>query len=484
MATQERTSSNFRDSKSLYPQVLESNPESDSPFLSHPNNPSRSPLYPSLDDSPPPPRNPNANPSSSLYPSIEMKELVENLFPDADDDDPKSPAAAPTLPPPVEETLLRIPGAILHLIDKQRSVELGVGDFTVVRLRQGENTVAVLARVGHDLVQWPLARDEAAVKLDDCHYFFSLHVPKSAAAAADDDGGGDGSEDLLNYGLTFASKGQEGLLKELDRILESYSSFSVQKVEGKAKSEVLDGSVAKEVTPAEVMGPKKEMMEERSAAYWTTLAPNVEDYSGSVAKVIAKGSGQLIRGILWCGDVTVDRLKWGEDLLKRRMVPGSKQTEISKDALKRIKRVKGVTKMSEKVATGILSGVVKVSGFFTSSVVNSKAGKKFFSLLPGEIVLASLDGFEKICDAVEVAGKNVLQTSSVVTTGVVSHRYGDQAAEVTNEGLDAAGHAIGTAWAVFKIRKALNPKSAVKPTSLAKSAVKAAAADLKAKKGK
>lgn len=58
-------------------------------------------------------------------------------------------------------------------------------------------------------------------------------------------------------------------------------------------------------------------------------------------------------------------------------------------------RVKKLTKMSEKVATGILSGVVKVSGFFTSSIVNSAVGKKFFSLLPGEIVLASLDGFSK-----------------------------------------------------------------------------------------
>jgi len=49
--------------------------------------------------------------------------------------------------------------------------------------------------------------------------------------------------------------------------------------------------------------------------------------------------------------------------------------------------------MTKKVANGILSGVVRVSGFFTSSVVNSKAGKKFFNLLPGEMVLASLDGF-------------------------------------------------------------------------------------------
>lgn len=59
-------------------------------------------------------------------------------------------------------------------------------------------------------------------------------------------------------------------------------------------------------------------------------------------------------------------------------------------------RVKKLTKMSEKVAGGILSGVVKVSGFFTSSIVNSYPGKKFFSLFPGEIVLASLDGFSEL----------------------------------------------------------------------------------------
>lgn len=48
--------------------------------------------------------------------------------------------------------------------------------------------------------------------------------------------------------------------------------------------------------------------------------------------------------------------------------------------------------MSERVATGILSGVLKVSGYFTCTVVNSKVGKKFFNMLPGELVLASLDG--------------------------------------------------------------------------------------------
>lgn len=59
-------------------------------------------------------------------------------------------------------------------------------------------------------------------------------------------------------------------------------------------------------------------------------------------------------------------------------------------------RVKKMTKMTESVANSVLSGVIKVSGFFTSSVANTKVGKKFFSLLPGEVILASLDGFSKL----------------------------------------------------------------------------------------
>ena len=59
-------------------------------------------------------------------------------------------------------------------------------------------------------------------------------------------------------------------------------------------------------------------------------------------------------------------------------------------------------------------------------------------------------------------------------------RYGEEAAKATSEGLNAAGHAVGTAWAAFKIRQALNPKSVIKPTNIAKHA----AAELKARKSK
>ncbi|KVI04092.1 protein EARLY-RESPONSIVE TO DEHYDRATION 7, chloroplastic-like [Cynara cardunculus var. scolymus] len=395
--------------KNLYPQVDQSNPYSNSSFSS-------------------------SNPSApSMYPSLKTKDLAENLFPDTGEQQPAAFESS-------EEVVVKIPDSIVHLIDKQQSIELASGVFEIIRLRQGGNVVAVLARIGTE-IQWPLAKDEAAVKLDGSHYFFNLRVPSQP---------GDGVEpdDLINYGLTITGKGSE----ELDRVLEEYSAFSVKEVERGVAVVVEGGSP-----------------EAKAAAYWTTLAPNVEDYSGSVAKMIAAGSGQLIKGILWCGDVTVDRLKWGNEFLKKRMKSGPK-SEVSPEALKRMKRVKKLTKMSENVATGLLSGVVKVSGFFTSSIVNSKPGKKFFNLLPGEIVLASLDGFNKVCDAVEVAGRSVMSTTSTVTTDLVSHKHGEDAAKVTSEGMGAAGHAIGTAWAVFKIRKALNPKSVVKPTTLVKAA--------------
>jgi len=49
--------------------------------------------------------------------------------------------------------------------------------------------------------------------------------------------------------------------------------------------------------------------------------------------------------------------------------------------------------MSNRVANSILSGVLKVTGFVTSTVLNSKPAQKFFKLMPGEVILASLDGF-------------------------------------------------------------------------------------------
>jgi spartin len=147
-------------------------------------------------------------------------------------------------------------------------MELASGDFILVRLVQGGNVVAVFARVGDD-IQWPLAKDEAVVKLDACHYFFSLSVPNEAfeGDSSDEDNSNlatssDIAENILNYGVTFAARGQVVALQELDKHLEKYSSFSHQKVSHISSgslpgSSVLDDNLARETAPTELSSDEK-----------------------------------------------------------------------------------------------------------------------------------------------------------------------------------------------------------------------------------
>ncbi|KAJ1376567.1 EF-Hand 1, calcium-binding site [Sesbania bispinosa] len=132
----------------------------------------------------------NPNHRNSLYPSIDVSDLAEDLVPDN---------TSPFAPPAVA-----------------------------------------------DEIQWPLAKDEAAVKVDDLYYFFSFRAPKDSDfdEEGEDRRKPDGfGSDMLSYELI--SKGQEGLLKELDAILQNCGSFSVQQVSEKAKKkrEALDGSL-------------------------------------------------------------------------------------------------------------------------------------------------------------------------------------------------------------------------------------------------
>ncbi|KAH7422834.1 hypothetical protein KP509_12G027900 [Ceratopteris richardii] len=390
------------------------------------------------------------------------------------------------------ETLLNVPSAIVHLVDDEESALLATGVFSLFRLvSQNGSVIAVFAKVG-DYLQWPLAKDAATVKLDSNHYFFTLHVP----AEGENDGCSHEQDDsdVFNYGITFTSDVDQSLLAELDKYLEQYSCFSVPQVvqgapERKAEFEkevkekgkgpfsslqdILFGkpnppakptSIPEDAkvnaVPSSIASPveREKFIEEKSSAYWTALAPNVDEYSSTIAKGIAAQSGNVIRGLFWCSDATVQQLERLGEHAKNHIKQKEKPTQISPRTLRNLRRVKKLSKMSERVAKGVLAGVITVTGFASATVMKSKAGKKFIGMLPGEVALVSLDVFGRVFDAVELAGKSVLKGTKAVTCDVVAHRYGEQAAEAANESLSTAGHVFGTVWTISKIRKALDPK--------------------------
>jgi spartin len=360
--------------------------------------------------------------------------------------------------------LVSIAGAIVHLVDEEESVLLGTGNFTVVRIKQQNEGIVALVRVGNNL-QWPLMSDEQVVKLDPIHYVFSIPIVARSSEPAS-------SGENMHYGVTFSAPGQEQALATLDKVLEYYSFFSLptlvhgdkQKEAAEHDGALQDARGAAVVPAAVVVGDGKQITEANQRVFWTEMAPNVDDYGNRVAKAIASGTGQLIRGIFWVRDSTVVKLENGTLNRIQKSNPTDKPTNLRPSTLRNLERVKGMTKATDNFAKSVLSGVVSTVGLVPNAIARSRVGRAFFKTGPGEVALASMVSFWKMFDAVEQASKDVLRTGSNAATTVVAHRHGEDAGRATGEALGSAGHLVGTAWSVAKVPKALNPTAALKPS--------------------
>ncbi|KAJ0236631.1 Senescence domain-containing protein [Hirschfeldia incana] len=352
-----------------------------------------------------------------------------------------TPRTEPPPPPPTygqqgtiyhqtvrEEVLLQIQGCRAHLIDGSEAVELAAGDFELVQVSDNGVALAMVVRIGNDLLQWPVIKDEPVVKLDARDYLFTLPVK-------------DG--DPLSYGVTFFPRDPNDVvvfvnsLELLDDFLRENACFS-------SSSSVNNG------------------------IDWKEFAPRIEDYNNVVAKAIAGGTGHIIRGMFKCSNAYTNQVnKGGETMItkaeKKKSGASSKRkaTANNNQINKNLQRVRRISRATEKLSKTMLNGVGVVSGSVMAPIVKSKPGKAFFSMVPGEVLLASLDALNKILDAAEAAERQALSATSKATTRIVSERLGESAGEATRDVLDTVGHTAGTAWNVLKIRKALYPSSSL-----------------------
>ncbi|CAL0332506.1 unnamed protein product [Lupinus luteus] len=320
-----------------------------------------------------------------------------------------------------QEVLIQIPGCKVHLVDDGEALELAQGDFKIVKVVDQNVSLATIIKVGNDL-QWPLTKDEPVVKVDDLHYLFSLPMKYG---------------EPLSYGVTF-SQHSFGSIGLLDSFLKDHSCFSDLKLN---KSRDLD---------------------------WKEFAPKVEDYNHFLAKAIAEGTGQIVKGIFMCSNAYTNQVhKGGETILngaadKRNGKSMNNKTDGTTNINtmnENLKRVRQLTNMTEKLSKSLLDGVGIVSGSVMAPVLNSQPGQALLRMLPGEVLLASLDAVNKVFEAAEIAEKQTRAATSQAATRMVSNRFGEEAGEATEHVFASAGQAANTAWNVSKIRKAINPAS-------------------------
>ncbi|KAL2965659.1 hypothetical protein AAZX31_16G072700 [Glycine max] len=324
-----------------------------------------------------------------------------------------------------EEVVLQIPGCKVHLMDQGEALELAQGHFTIMKIMEQNVALATIIKVGNS-VQWPLTKDEPVVKVDALHYLFSLPVK---------DGG-----EPLSYGVTFPEQCY-GNMEMLDSFLKDHSCFSG--LERNKKSDLK----------------------------WEEFAPRVEDYNHFLARAIAGGTGQIVKGIFLCSNAYTNQVqKGGETILNTAAEKnnGGMVTESMNhrsDATKNnatndnLKRVRKLTNMTERLTKSLLDGVGIMSGSVMTPVLKSQPGQAFLNMLPGEVLLASLDAVNRVFEAAEAAEKQTFSATSQAATRMVSNRFGEEAGEATEHVFATAGHAVNTAWNVSKIRKAINPAS-------------------------
>ncbi|KAK7245453.1 hypothetical protein RIF29_40299 [Crotalaria pallida] len=338
-----------------------------------------------------------------------------------------------------QEVLIQIPGCKVHLVDEGEAVELARGEFKIVKVMDQNVCLATIIKVGNDL-QWPLTKDEPVMKVDDLHYLFSLPMKHG--------------DEPLSYGITF-SKHSFGSIGLLDSFLKEHACFS--DLNSSKKSEI----------------------------DWKEFAPRVEDYNHFLAKAIAEGTGQIVKGIFMCSNAYTNQVqKGGETILNpaadkknggvlRNSMSNNTAGATNKKGLnENLKRARELSNMTERLSKSLLEGVGIMSGSVMAPMLNSQPGQALLRMLPGEVLLASLDAVNKVFEAAEIAEKQTRTATSQAATRMVSNRFGEEAGEATEHVFATAGHAANTAWNVSKIRKAINPASSAATAGALKNAAK------------
>ncbi|KAJ4897713.1 Senescence/dehydration-associated protein-related [Raphanus sativus] len=318
-----------------------------------------------------------------------------------------------------EDILLQIPGCIVHLANASEPLELASGDFKLVKVSSDESlTLAMLVRVGLDL-QWLVGKDEPMVKVNAHDYLFTLQ---------DKDG------DSLGYKVTFSDE-EEDVFKKLEILEELMRENSCLSSLSKTNNEI----------------------------DWKEFSPKAGEYKNLVAKAIAEGTGHIIKGIFTCSNSFSQKvLKGGSEITTTNETEEKIGNELQinggdnnitpekNNIITIIERAEALWEASETIGAIVLDGEDMISGLMMAPVLKSKLGKALLSTAPGEILLASLDSFDKILGAAEAAEVQTYSATSMAATKLVSKSFGEKAGKTTGKVLETTGSLSRKAWKILK----------------------------------
>eukprot|EP01018_Ginkgo_biloba_P038049 Gb_40006 [translate_table: standard] len=273
-----------------------------------------------------------------------------------------------------ENELLRIRGAQLCLIDGEESVIIQSGDFAFHVIKQTESPLAATVGLVGDF-QWPVGKDSPALKVGNKKYAFALPG--------------------LVYGLVLPANTPVEAVQSLEGLLQQYSTFEQY-------PEISDGAENNE--QGWLVQARQEVAE-----YWTSVAPQVEKISTQMARRMPTAGSSSPP----CSDM--ECVAPSPPVQKTSKALG----DLSPRMMKRIQQARRMSAVAKLLSKTLLRGAINANrhvagggrGDSTLSppFLNSNSQERFMGL-----AFANVDAFAKVVEAVETAGRSLLEVASSV----------------------------------------------------------------------
>lgn len=265
-----------------------------------------------------------------------------------------------------QRELINIRGAHLYLIDGKESVLMTGGEFSLKLLKQTHSPLAVVvANVGD--VQWPVGKDAPVLKLWNRRYTFALPG--------------------LVYGMILPDTTPIGVLQQLESILSEYSTFELHH----------------EIVNAGQFGMNGRRDD---SGFWTSVAPDVETLSSRVARNIDSASIVVANSIeQW--------VKQG--MMKRKDPDADDGGGMSPRMIKRMQQARRMSAVAKLMSRSLLKGAISAQGHVSKTMptaFDTHTPGPIYSLPdPNSPAVATVDAFGKVVEAVETAGKSLLDAT-------------------------------------------------------------------------
>lgn len=287
-----------------------------------------------------------------------------------------------------ETEMVKISGAQLFLIDREESVLMQKGDFSLRLVKQEHSPLAaIVAAVGE--VQWPIGKDAPALKVWNRHYTFAL-------------------PGLMVYGLLFPAETPVEVLQQLEAVMNHYCTFAVHQEIAAAAQHQISGSDGRS----------------NIADYWTAMAPDVESTSSKIAQQICSKSSIAVAADH--GSITTTHSIRASAEVGRGVRPRM---------LKRMQQARRMSAIAKIMSMSVLKGAINASQHVASCSFGLDVNATDISNMSDhsssdDVAVASVDAFAKLVEAVETAGNSVYGMTSAATA--VGGGSGNDAAVVGN----------------------------------------------------